>query len=143
MIYFDTSYLAKCYLREPGADMVRALASENPTIACCQTGEVELTSVFHRHLREGKIGEGEFRIVVEQFLSDLADGLWTWLPVSPALLAESSQVFHSLKPTVFLRATDAIHLTCARRNGIREVYANDRHLLAACEAFELIGRNIL
>lgn len=143
MTYFDTSYLAKCYLREPGANEVRALATAAPAIACCQIGEVELTSLFHRHLREGKIGAGELRIVVEQLLSDLADGLWTWLPLTPPLLAESSQVFHTLKPSVFLRAADAIHLTCARRNGIREVYSNDRHLLAACEAFGLAGINIL
>lgn len=143
MIYFDTSYLAKCYLREPGADDVRAVALANPAIACCQIGEVELTSVFHRHLREEKIGDREFRIVVEQLLSDMADGLWTWLPLTPALLAESSKVFHTLRPAVFLRAADAIHLTCALRNGIREVYSNDRHLLAACESFGLAGKNVL
>lgn len=143
MTYFDTSYLAKCYLREPGADGVRDLAMAAPAIACCQIGEVELTSVFHRHLREGKISMTEFRVVVEQLLSDLADGLWTWLPLTPALLAESSRIFHTLKPSVFLRAADAIHLTCARRNGFREVHSNDRHMLAACETFGLVGRNIL
>jgi len=141
--YFDTSYLAKCYLREPGADKVRALAAASSAIACCKSGEVELNAVFHRHLREGKIREREFRIVVAQLLSDLADGLWTWLPVTETLLTESAQAFHSLKPSVFLRAADAIHLTSARRNGIREVYTNDRHMLAACEAFGIEGRNIL
>lgn len=143
MTYFDTSYLAKCYLGEPGADDVRALAAAVPAIACCQIGEVELTSVFHRHLREGKISEGEFHVVNEQFLSDLKDGIWTWLPLTPALLGESARIFHTLNPRVFLRAADAIHLTCARNGGIREVYSNDRHLLAACETFGLVGRNIL
>lgn len=143
MTYFDTSYLAKCYLREPGASEVRALAAAAPTVACCQIGEAELTSVFHRHLRERKISEREFRVVVEQLLSDLADGLWTWLPLTPALLAESSRVFHTLKPSVFLRASDAIHLTCARRHGFRGVYSNDRHMLDACETFGLVGMNIL
>lgn len=143
MTYFDTSYLAKCYLREPGSEEVRTMAMEFPAIACCQIGEVELTSVLHRHLREKKITDKEFRVVVGQLLSDLADGVWTWLPLTPALLAESSRVFHTLKPSVFLRAADAIHLTCARRNGMREVYSNDRHMLAACETFGLVGRNIL
>jgi len=104
---------------------------------------VELTSVFHRHLRAGQINGREFRIGVAQVLSDLEDGVWIWLPVTTELLVESSQVFHSLKPSVFLRAADAIHLTCARRNGVRKVYSNDRHMLAACETFGLIGRNIL
>jgi predicted nucleic acid-binding protein len=141
--YFDTSYLAKCYLKEPGADEVRALAAASPGIACCQTGEVELTAVFHRHLREEKIGVREFHIVIAQFLSDQAAGVWTWLPVTKELLAESSRAFHSLKPSVFVRAADAIHLTCARRNGLHEVYTNDRHMLVACEAFGIEGRNIL
>lgn len=143
MTYFDTSYLAKCYLKESGWSEVRALAMASPAIACCQMGEVELTSVFHRHLREGRIDDSAFRIALTQLRSDLADGLWVWLPVTPALLSESSQAFHSLKPSIFLRAADAIHLTCARRNGLREVYSNDRHLLAACETFGLVGRNIL
>jgi hypothetical protein len=26
MIYFDAAYIAKCYLNEPGADRVRAVA---------------------------------------------------------------------------------------------------------------------
>jgi hypothetical protein len=141
--YFDTSYLAKCYLKEPGAEEVRALAMDVPPIACCQLGEVELNSVFHRHLREGKITKKQFHVVIEQFLSDLADGIWTWLPLSSPLLTESSQIFHTLKPTVFLRAADALHLSCASRNGFREVYSNDRHMLAACKTFGLVGKNIL
>lgn len=143
MIYFDTAYLAKCYLNEPGADKVRALAATSPDIACCQSGEVELTAVFHRHLREGKLKPREFRVAIAQFLADQAAGVWTWLPVTRDLLAESSRAFHNLKPSVFLRAADAIHLTCARRNGLREVYTNDRHMLAACATFQIEGRNIL
>lgn len=143
MIYFDTAYLAKCYLNEPGAKNVRALAEASPVIACCQSGEVELTAVFHRHLRERKLKPREFQVAVSQFLADQIAGVWTWLPVTRDLLAESSRAFHSLKPSVFVRAADAIHLTCARRNGLREIYTNDRHMLAACEAFQIEGRNIL
>lgn len=143
MIYFDTAYLAKCYLNEPGAEQVRALAEASPVIACCQSGEVELTAVFHRHLREGKLKPREFQVAVSQFLADQAAGVWTWLPVSKDLLLESSRAFHCLNPSVFLRAADAIHLTCARRHGLQGVYTNDRHMLAACPTFQIEGRNIL
>lgn len=143
MIYFDTAYLAKCYLNEPGANEVRALAAESPLIGCCQTGEVELAAVFHRHLREGKINRAEFQIVLEQFHSDQAAGVWTWFPVNKSLLEESAGVFHTLTSSVFLRAADALHLTCARRNGLKEIYTNDRHMLLACEAFGISGINIL
>jgi predicted nucleic acid-binding protein len=143
VIYFDTAYLAKCYLNENGANEVRSLAATSPVIACCQSGEVELSAVFHRHLREGKLTGREFRVVIEQFLADQEAGIWTWLPVSRELLEEASQAFHRLDPSLFVRAADALHLTCARRNGLREVYTNDRHMLAACEAFQIKGRNIL
>ncbi len=143
MIYFDTAYLAKCYLNEPGAEEVRTLAKNSPVIACCQLGEVELTAVFHRHLREGKLKPQEFHVAIAQFLSDQDAGVWTWLPVTTELLTESSRAFHRLARRVFLRAADAVHLTCARRNGLQEVFTNDRHMLAACPEFQIKGRNIL
>lgn len=52
MIYYDTAYLAKCYLNEPGSDMVRAHAAEADTIACSELGRAELLAVFHRHRRD-------------------------------------------------------------------------------------------
>ena len=143
MIYFDTAYLAKCYLNEPGADQVRALAAESPLIGCCQTGEVELAAVFHRHLREGKITREEYETIYQQFQSDREAGIWTWFPANKELLADSAKVFQQLSHSVFVRAADAIHLTCARRNGLREVFTNDRHMLLACDAFGVTGRNIL
>ena len=120
-----------------------AFAAEFPLIGCWQTGEVELVAVFHRHLRECKINRVEFQTALEQFLSDQAAGVWTWFPVTKALIEESAVFFHTLKPSVFLRAADAIHLTCARRNGLKEIYTNDRHMLLACEAFGIVGRNVI
>ena len=143
MIYFDTAYLAKCYLNETGADKVRAVAAESPVIGCCQIGEVELAAVFNRHLREGRMSQQDFRIALEQFRSDQAAGVWTWFAVTKALLEESAAIFQTLPPSVFLRAADALHLTCARRNGLKEVYTNDRHMLRACEALGMVGRNVL
>lgn len=143
MIYFDTAYLAKCYLNEAGADQVRALASESPLLGCCQIGEVELVAVFHRHLREGKITNQDFQITLEQFHSDQAAGVWTWFPVTKKLLDESAGVFETLPSSIFLRAADALHLTCARSYGLKEIYTNDRHMLLACEAFGMVGKNII
>ncbi len=143
MIYFDTAYMAKCYLNEAGADKVRGLAADFPVISCCQTGEVELAAVFHRHLREGRISNDAYQTLLRQFESDQAAGVWTWLPVTKKLLAAASESFHSLRHDVFVRAADAIHLTCAKQNGIEEIFTNDRHMLLACDAFGLRGRNIL
>ena len=143
MIYFDTSYIAKCYLNEPGADKVRILAAESPVISCCKTGEVELVAVFHRHLREGKISREEHQTLLLQFQSDQAARVWTWIPVTNELLDAACESFHQLPSNVLVRAADAIHLLCARQNGILEIYSNDRHMLLACNAYDLLGKNIL
>ncbi len=77
------------------------------------------------------------------FTEDEDDGVWTWLAVTPALLQQAAESFDRLPKGAFLRAADAVHLTCARENGLEEVYSNDRHLLACARHFDLEAVNIL
>jgi len=135
--------LAKCYLREPGSEVVREHAATAGRIACCEIGRVELAAVFHRHLREGRLSTREYRVALQQFDSDLEGGVWRWLPLDTVILLEARKVYDGLPSKYFLRAADAMHLTCARANGCREVFTNDRHMLAACPTFGLKGRNII
>jgi len=130
-------------LREPGSDVVREHAATVGRIACCETGRVELAAVFHRHFREGRLNQQEYDVVAGQFASDLRAGVWCWLPLEPVILLEAEKSYHGLPAAYFLRAADALHLACARANNFREIFTNDRHLLAACPAFDLRGRNII
>jgi hypothetical protein len=87
MIYFDTPYVVRCYLDEPGASEVRALGSSSQ-IACVQWGQAEVTAAFHRKLREGVLTPEQFDIVTGQFGVDIAAGIFTWLPLHETYLSE-------------------------------------------------------
>jgi predicted nucleic acid-binding protein len=43
---------------------------------------------------------------------------------------------------IFLRTADAVHLVTAQELGEREVWTNDRHMLAAASYFGLAGRSV-
>lgn len=143
MIYFDTAYLAKCYVNEHGSSEVRELAAEAGRVACCAYGRLELMGALRRKLREGTIVRGQYRMILSQFDSDEVDHIWTWLPVTPDLLATAVAEFRALEPTIYLRSADALHLACALENGFSEIWSNDRRLLKAASAFRIQGRDVI
>lgn len=143
MIYFDTAYLAKCYLNEHGSEEVRALATSADRVACCAFGRLELAATIHRNLREGKITARQGRIIHAQIDLDEANRLWTWLPVTEETLDAAVVRLRSLRPGVHLRSADALHLTCAAEHGFKEVFSNDRHLLEAARDFGIKGRDVI
>lgn len=135
MSYWDAAYLAKFYLNEPESDRVRALAEAEGEASCSRFGYLETVSVFHRKLREGALDRAAFREVSGQLEADCDAGLWTWLPVSPAVLQLAASTLLGLPKSVALRSGDALHLATARANGIAKVYSNDVRLLGAARYF--------
>jgi predicted nucleic acid-binding protein len=143
MIYFDTSYLAKCYLTERGSSEVKELAASDGKIACSAFGRIELASTFHRNLRQGSITPSEFRLIWKQYDHDEENRIWTWFPVNQEMVSEVVRRFRKLSPSVYLRSGDALHLACAVEHGFKEIYSNDGHLLAAAKAFKIKGINVI
>lgn len=143
VIYFDTSYLLKCYITEHGSREVQKLAVEKQHITCCVYGKMELLAAFHRKLREKEIDKDTHDILLRQFDLDEEQGLWKWIPMTATLIDSVTQIFHELPRNVYLRTADGLHLTCARDNGFREIFSNDRHLLEAAVYFNLDSRNII
>jgi predicted nucleic acid-binding protein len=143
MIYFDTAYLAKCYLNEHGSPEVKELAAEDGRVACCEYGRIELAATFHRNLRQKSITPAEYRLLWKQFDLDEENGIWSWLPVNQDLLADVTSRFRKLAPLVYLRSADALHLTCAAQHGFKKIHSNDAHLLAAAKAFGIKGVNVV
>ncbi len=80
-----------------------------------------------------------FKALQGQFAHDLDAGLWRLAAPTDALLREVQSAFARLRPSVFVRSLDALHLVTARAEGFGVIYSNDRHLLAACSHFDIKG----
>jgi predicted nucleic acid-binding protein len=143
VIYFDTSYVAKCYLNETGSSAVRQLAQSQSSLACCEYGRIEVVSTFHRNLREGLLSKPQYDVVARQFESDDQSGVWTWLPLTADLCRKTAARIYALPHATFIRAGDALHLTSAVENGFAEIYSNDRHLQAFAALFGLEAVNVI
>jgi predicted nucleic acid-binding protein len=143
VIYFDAAYIAKCYLNEPGAERVRAVAHEAPGLASCELARLEFVCTVRRHAREGHLTPLAARRAFADFQADEEGDVWRWLPVSSALIRKSSEEAVRLPSRTIVRAVDVLHLVTAREHGFREVYTNDRHMLLAAGHFGLTGVNVL
>jgi|SRR5580698_11491760 hypothetical protein len=77
-----------------------------------------------------------------RFLAHADDGLWNFIPVNEALLRRTSALVISAPRELFLRTADAVHLTTAQELGERDVWTNNRHMLAAASYFGLAGRSV-
>ena len=142
MVYFDTSYLLKCYVPENGSEEVRRLASARGQVACCEFGRLELVSALHRKFREHSIQEAAFSVIHRQLVIDERQGIWNWLSLTQEVLDGVFAAFRRLPLEAYVRTGDAIHLECARRNGFAEIFSSDRHLLDAAKHFRLQGHNV-
>jgi len=143
LVYFDAAYIAKCYLNEPHAETVRQFAYQAGGLASCEIARAEFYSVVHRHLREGNIDSQEAQEVLKDFEQDESDGVWEWFPVTSSLVRLVCKNISALPSTSFLRALDAIHLTCAKENGFVEVYTNDGRILDCAQYFQVNGVNLI
>jgi len=133
--YLDSAYIAKLYLLEAESEAVRRHASSLKAIACSIHGRLEVSYVFHRKLREGAIDRSGLEARMDQLNSDSLGGYLRWLPAEEGLVQAAAESVRTLRPNVWLRAADALHLTSARENGFKTLFSNDRHLLAAAKHF--------
>jgi predicted nucleic acid-binding protein len=140
--YFDTAYLAKCYLNEPDAAAVREVARVSPALYISSFSIAELACVFLRRVREGALREDDAAKLRAAFLEDVRNEVWLLLPVNENLFRKVEFVTRTLPHEVFLRAGDAIHIVSAVDAGLDEIWTNDRHLLAAAAHFGLKGRSV-
>jgi predicted nucleic acid-binding protein len=143
MIYFDTAYVLKCYINEPGSAAVRSLLFRHQSAACCILGRLEFTTAIKRAVRERRLDARVLDTVFEIFERDDQNGIWGWLPCTPQLVEVTLRATRNLPESIYIRSADALHIVCARENGFAEIYSNDRHVLAAAPHLGIQAVNVI
>jgi predicted nucleic acid-binding protein len=141
-MYLDSAYIAKYYVNEPDATAVRKLIRGASHICSSSWAVVEVTTVFHRHVREGSLTIAQGHELIDLFRSHVEADLWGLIAVTDALLRRTATLIRGIPSNVPLRAGDAIHLATALDAGETEVWTNDRHLLAAASYVGLVGKSV-
>ena len=141
-MYFDSAYSAESCVTEADSHAVRSLVRQNVSLVSSQWCVAELSCVFHRHAREGRLTPIQAPALTLRFLAHVDAGFWKLVPVTDALLRRVSLVVSAAPRSLFLRAADALHLITAQDLGEPEIWSNDRHLLAAAPHFGLAGRSV-
>lgn len=141
-MYFDTCYIAKFYFNEPESPRVRKLVREADAIRSSLWALAEFHAVLHRRLREGTLSPKDSRVLASRFSEHIEHGLWNLIPVHEALLRRTAALMVSAPHDLFLRTAKAVHLAAAREPGERNVWTNDRHMLASAACFGLRGRSV-
>jgi predicted nucleic acid-binding protein len=142
MIFCDTSAAAKLYVPERETTAVRRLLEAEDSVCLCELARVELMGVFHRRLRERTWDETDFRAAVRQFSNDDIGGFWTWLPLDKGIIDAATKTFVTLPSSVFLRASDCLHLVTALHHKFAEIYTYDVHQAAAASVLGLKATHV-
>ena len=141
-MYLDSAYIAKYYVNEPDASAVRSLIAGRRDLRSSSWASLEVTSVFHRHVRERSLTAEQGQELMDLFQSHVAAGIWKLAPVTDSLLMRTTRLVRDMPGDIPLRAGDAVHIATALDLGEEEIWTNDRHLLAAAPHFGIAGRNI-
>ena len=140
--YFDSAYLAKCYLQDPDSGKVRKMVQRVEAICSSALSIAEVSCALHRAIREKAATRDEAAHLRATFLEDVSSGVLLLIPVSEDILRTVETVVSKLPTTMFLRAGDAIHLASAQVEGFSEIWSNDRHMLRAASHFGVVGRSV-
>ena len=134
MAHWDTSGLLKLFIHEADSSTFEALAAVGTVPVTAFIGRHEARAAFLRREGEGALPAGEADQLYRDFITDIANGDLTEVPLSPALEAEYADVLRQCllhSPPVFVRTNDALHLATARLLGEQEFVSADGRQRAA------------
>ena len=130
--YFDTSALAKRYVREPGTQTVLTKCSEATEIVISVICLPELVSALNRLRRQRNITAEQYSSLKKDAIADFRQAIF--VEISPLVLQEAIFCLESAP----LRAMDAIHIATARRTECDSFVSADRR----CDSAEQLGLRV-
>ena len=141
-MYLDSAYIAKYCVNEPDAVAVRKLIRGASFVCSSSWALLEVTCVFHRHVREGSLTPAQGRELIDVFRRHVESDIWNLIPVTGSLLRRTATLVRGVPAHVPLRAGHAVHVASALEAGEPELWTNDRHLLAAAAHFGVTPRSV-
>lgn len=140
MSYWDTSCLIKLYTPEPDSSRFRNHLAAGATCVTCDIAPLEFWATVRRKEAEGVLAPGEARMVQSALEADLVSGIIVMNPCDDGVRTQFDAVVdacHAMRPAIFIRTNDAIHLAAARCAGETEIVATDKRLREAALALGL------
>ena len=143
MSYWDSSALAKLYLKEAGSDKYLVLAKTAIPVRTSPLGQFEVTLAIRRHEVDGKLDARSAIELVDEVVVDLGDGTVELIATDFEIHAEFQHVLQTClqRPQpISIRTLDALHLAAALSVNESEFVSNDIRQRAAAVA---VGMTVL
>jgi predicted nucleic acid-binding protein len=133
IIYFDTSALAKWYLKEARSDDVEKYIQEHGPVDISDLTVVEMRTLLARRRRERNIDPRTEIKIYATFEEDIRQKFLICHPL-PVGLAAGAVNLLSVLSDLQLRTLDALHLTIAKEIQTEVVATADRIMAIGAEA---------
>ena len=133
IIYFDTSALAKWYLKEARSDDVEKYLQEHGPVDISDLTIVEMRTLLARRRRERNIDSKTEIKIYATFEEDIRQNFLICHPL-PVGLAAGAVNLLSVLSDLQLRTLDALHLTIAKEIQTEVLATADRIMAIGAEA---------
>ena len=140
MSYWDSSALAKLYLKESNSAVFLSLAKRAVPLRTSPLGQFEVSLTLQRQAVDGFLDRQTADALADELLIDIASGLVELVASKFELHAEFQHVlqtcFQRAVP-ISIRTLDALHLAAALSVGETEFISNDIRQRSAAQALGL------
>jgi len=133
IIYFDTSALAKWYVKEPESDSVEKYIHEHGPIDISDLTVVEMRSLLSRHRRERNIDAIIEASLFAAFEEDIRQRFLICHPLPSGITTGAANLI-SVQTDIPLRTLDALHLIIAKEIQAEIFATSDRVMAAGAKA---------